>query len=400
MKNQKLSILNIGPTPPRIGGSPFVNIETMNALASKGHRVRCISQLSSDDLGSPDYDLSWRDTGVEVYPVEAPFIPSSERLSDGEMGRRRSDIVERMEALVEIEKPDVVMVGHESYSAYANDVARAMGLPVVQVLHGTPTAMIDENDYPDDLRERFLSSVGKATLVVGVSNYLAKIMRRHGIKQSTYIHNGTDTSKFKPKDVKDEEFLASLGLSLSDKVVLHASTLRPVKRPLDIVESAPGVLDRDPSVKYLIVGDGPLRPEMEKRARELGVDEYFRFVGNVDYENMPSYFQNATMFLLPSQREGFGRVLREAQACGSVPIASDIGPAREVIENRKTGLLFGRGNLKSLVRKIVLLARSPDYRADISMRARDVAVRNNMGAMVGRYERALANPRGYLMENA
>lgn len=395
MKKQ-LNILNIGPVPPRIGGSAFVNIETMIGLAEKGHRVRCISQLSKEHLEKPDYDFSWRGTSVEVFPIEAPFIQSSKPLTDEEIKNKQDIILDRFHTLVDGDIPDVVMIGHESYAFYANEEARKIGIPVVQVLHGTPTHMIDEGVYPEDLTKRFLDSVNEATLVIGVSNYLANIVRKHGIKQTTYIHNGTDTNKFKPKEFTDEEFLASLGLELRNRVLLHASTLRPVKRPLDIVESAHYALQKDPDLRYVIVGDGVLRENMEERAEELGVSEYFRFVGRIDFESIPKYFQHANMFLLPSEHEGFGRVIREAQACSTVPIASNVGPLTEVIEDNETGCLFEKGNLKGLSSKILELAGNGEYREKIAKQARDAAVASNLVTMVDKYESALISPLDYL----
>ena len=392
---KKLNILNIGPTPPRKGGSAFVNIETMRGLAERGHYVRCITFMPGEYLREENYDESWRDTSIEVYPIEAPFVQSSRPLSPEEMERRENLILEKFHALVDNEKPDVVMVGHESYSYYANEEARKIGIPLVQVLHGTPTHLIDDGVLPPEMTERFLDSINQATLVVGVSNYLSGIVKRHGIKQATYIHNGTDTEKFRPKE-KDPEFLSSLGIDVGNRVIMHASTLRPIKRPLDIVRSAPLVLEKYPETVFVIVGEGVLKEKMKEEARKSGVYDSFRFVGSVDYDEMPEYFSHADMFLLPSEREGFGRVIREAQACSAVPIASDIKPMDEVIEDRKTGYLFERGNAEKLARSILELSQDEEKRMYIGKRGRDVAVDNNLANMITRYEMALFDPVQYL----
>jgi|GEM_PF-994207 glycosyltransferase involved in cell wall biosynthesis len=393
---RELNILNVGPMPPRTGGSCFVNNETLTSLSKNGHYVRCVTQASDSQVKDANYDSAWRGSGVEVYPVVADFVQSSQRLPEREVERRRRDIVDQMYQLIDDSRPDVVMTGHESYAYYANEAASKRGLPVVQVLHGTPTHIIGRGEYPKDLTERFINSMNCATLVVGVSNALANVVRRYGINHATYIHNGTDTQHFQPRKEPDKNFLRSIGANIEDKVVLHASTLRDIKRPLDIVESAKYALDKDPNLYYVIVGDGKLKGDMEERVVELGIEDRFKFTGRVDYGDIPDYFQHAQVFLLPSENEGFGRVLREAQACKSVPIASDLEATREVIDNGKTGYLFKKGHVKNLAKKTLELTKNVKKRMLMANRGHDVATSNNLVSMVRRYESVLKNPQGLL----
>lgn len=386
---EKLKILNVGPMPPRTGGSCFVNNETLTSLALRGHEVRCITQSPQDQINSPNYDDAWAGSGVVVHPVVAEFVQSSKRLSEGEMSKRKRDITDKMHELIDESRPDVVMTGHESYAFYANEAAQKRGIPIVQVLHGTPTHLIGTGEYPKDLTRIFLDSINRATLVVGVSNALADIVREKGIMQTTYIHNGTDTNHFKPADGIDEDFLKYIGAGIHDKVVLHASTLRNIKRPLDIVESARRALDSDPSLYYVIVGDGALKPQMEERVDELGMASRFKFTGRINHKDIPPYFQHAQAFLLPSENEGFGRVLREAQACETVPIASDLPATREVIDHGSTGYLFEKGNIKQLAERTLAVTGDAPKRKDMAAKGYDVATSSNLIEMVSQYEKVL-----------
>lgn len=389
---RELNILNVGPMPPRTGGSCFVNNETLTSLSRNGHYVRCITQAPKSQIIDPNYDAAWRGSGVQVYPVVADFVQSSQRLSDEETNNRKRDIIDQMYQLIDESRPDVVMTGHESYAYYVNEAARKRGLPVVQILHGTPTHMIGRGEYPEDLTSRFIDSMNHATLVVGVSNALANVVRRYGVNHATYIHNGTDTQHFKPKEGSDEDFLRSIGAGVKDKVILHASTLRDIKRPFDIVESARHTLEKDSDLYYVIVGDGKLRSSMEDRVSDLGLEGRFHFSGRVDYGDIPRYFQSADVFLLPSENEGFGRVLREAQACKTVPIASDLEATREVIDHDNTGLLFNKGDIAELAKNTLKLTSDSEKRKRMADRGYDVATSSNLVGMVDKYESVLSNP--------
>ena len=134
---------------------------------------------------------------------------------------------------------------------------------------------------------------------------------------------------------------------------------------MDIVRSAPAVLDRNPRVLFLIVGEGASRKEMEIRSRQLGVSGRFRFTGRVDYSLMPKYVNAADLVLMPSESEGLSRAYLECQACAKTLVASDIPATREVVTHGETGLLFRKGDIDDMVDKLLFAASRPDLRARI-----------------------------------
>jgi glycosyltransferase involved in cell wall biosynthesis len=109
--------------------------------------------------------------------------------------------------------------------------------------------------------------------------------------------------------------------------------------------------------KLEIVGDGDLRPEYEKLARELGISDKVEFAGRVEDDKLPSYYQNSDVFVLPSvnQGEAFGLVLLEAMACGVPVIASDLPGVRRVFKDGKQGLLAKPGDIDDLAEKIKII---------------------------------------------
>ena len=103
--------------------------------------------------------------------------------------------------------------------------------------------------------------------------------------------------------------------------------------------------------------------------RELGVFERVRFTGWIEYHRVPDYVNVADLIVVPSESEGLARIYLETQACARVLLASDIPPAREVIVDGQTGLLFERGSIGELAAKTLLAAREPELRARIGANA-------------------------------
>ena len=169
-------------------------------------------------------------------------------------------------------------------------------------------------------------------------------------------------------------------------MALHPAQIKSVKRPLDIVRCAPAVLRRHPNVRYLIVGEGPLREDMQALAEQLGVRERFRFEAFVDYQDMPDSMNLADLVVMPSEREGLARVYLEAQACGKTLIASDIAAAHEVVTHGRTGLLFRMGDLDDMADKILLAASDPRLREKIGRAGREHVLRHhNIETIVDEY---------------
>jgi glycosyltransferase involved in cell wall biosynthesis len=174
---------------------------------------------------------------------------------------------------------------------------------------------------------------------------------------------------FRPRS-KDPRLLRKLRIPVDDAVVGHFSSLQPVKRPLDVVESAAFVLRSHPACCYLVAGAGPCRPEMERLAHQRGIGGQFRFVGRIEHALVPRYMSLCDLVVLPSERESFSLVYREAQACGRVIVASDIPAAREAIEPGRTGALFRRGDPRDLATVTLRLLRNRARRRRIAANAR------------------------------
>ena len=199
-----------------------------------------------------------------------------------------------------------------------------------------------------------------AAAVISPGRHLADLVREHGVDRVTVIPTAVDIEQFAPRP-KDPALLQAL--EIPDAVVVtHVSNLKPVKRPMDLVESASAAIRRDGRLVYLIVGDGPLRGPMESACRDAGIQHRFRFVGWVDHAEIPAYLNLADMVVMPSEWEALARAYVETQACGRALVASDIRAAREVIVDGETGVLFRPGDVADLTEKILALAGAPERR--------------------------------------
>jgi glycosyltransferase involved in cell wall biosynthesis len=197
-----------------------------------------------------------------------------------------------------------------------------------------------------------------------------------------------DPVRFRPEP-KDPSLLKALHLTPQQLVVGHFSNLRLKKRPLDIVSSAEFVLRSSPDTVYLIVGDGPCRREMEELSRQKGLTASFRYVGEIAHEQVPRYLNLSDIVVLPSEREGFPLVYREAQACGRVLLVSDIPSAHEAVSDGETGVLFRLGDVQDLAAKTLALAQDPGQRHRIGEQARAAALTQTPEQWVRAYEEVL-----------
>jgi glycosyltransferase involved in cell wall biosynthesis len=224
--------------------------------------------------------------------------------------------------------------------------------------------------------------------VVAVARHVEETLRHFGIERICTIRNVADPERFHPQP-KDVGLLERHGIGPSQPVIVHATNLRPGKRPLDVVGSAVAVLREHPNAIYLVIGSGPLRGDMESACREAHVWEHFRFAGEVEHGDMAEYLNLGDVVVVTSEREGFPFTYRETQACGRVLLASDIPPAREAISDGETGVLFRLGDVGDLAAKTDRLLRDPQLRHDIGHHARRAVEHETPEAWAARYAQVL-----------
>ena len=285
--------------------------------------------------------------------------------------------------MIAAERPDLVVAGRETYAWHVPAIAREHGLPCIVILQGTTTAAMLRGTYPraDELIERYRL----ADLVVAPARHMTRIL--DGVEVRA-IPNTLDVGAFRPLP-RAAGLAAELGIDDGDVVVLHASNLKRVKRPMDLVRSAERALARDPRLLYLVLGKGDAREEMEEACARAGIAGRFRFTGWVDHARVPEYLSLADLVVMTSEFEAQSLAKLEAQACGRCLLSSDVDGARELISDGRTGLLYRAGDVDHLVERTLEAAADPALRERIGGAAREAALGHSREAGIDAYLAAI-----------
>jgi len=157
-----------------------------------------------------------------------------------------------------------------------------------------------------------------------------------------------------------------------EKLLVHVSNFRAVKRPIDCVEILAKVLQKDIKTRLIMVGDGPERSAVHHRARQLGVLEQTEFVGK--QAKIADYLAIADVFLLPSEEESFGLAALEAQACEVPVVATRVGGLPEVISDGESGFLSDIGDTEKMSNDATKLLTDENLHRAFGKRGRELAI--------------------------
>jgi L-malate glycosyltransferase len=187
-----------------------------------------------------------------------------------------------------------------------------------------------------------------------------------------------------------------------EKILIHVSNFRPVKRVMDVLDVFLGVRDKM-SARLLLVGDGPDRARLEERCRKLCCCDSVTFLGNI--AAVEEVLTGADLFLLPSESESFGLAALEALACEVPVIASRAGGIPEVVRHGVDGLLYPVGDIGAMAAGARELLSDPERHARFARAAREGAIERFAEAkVVARYrelyERTLDGDRRALASRA
>jgi L-malate glycosyltransferase len=324
---------------PTYGGSGVVATELGLELAQRGHEIHFISYSQPIRLTGPQPNIHYHEVEVSRYPL-FDYPPYDLALAT------------RMAEVAELYDLDLLHVHYAIPHSVSAMLARQMlaakprgrRLPFVTTLHGTDITLVglDRSYLPIT---RF--SIEQSDGVTAISEYL----RERTLREFDIANNIQVIYNFVNCDVycRDQDApRRRLEFARQDeKVLVHLSNFRPVKRLTDVIEIFDRVRKQIPS-KLLLVGDGPDRSQAEWLTVQKGIHEQVIFLGKQDRIN--EKLAVADIMLLPSQLESFGLAALEAMACEVVPIATRVGGLPEVIEHGKNGFLADVGDVDSMAR--------------------------------------------------
>ncbi len=365
--------MNIGISCyPTYGGSGVLAAELGKALAERGHKIHFISYAMPFRLDGFSDNIIYHEVEISNYPLfDFPLYTPA----------LASKIVE----VTKFEHLDILhahyAIPHATSAYLAKQIVGNSNFKIVTTLHGTDITLVGlEPSYLPVMKFSIEHSDG----VTAVSRFLKeKTLTNYNIEKSIeVIPNFVDTRKYRRIDAHQiRESIAPEG----EKILIHISNFRSVKRVPDVVKIYDQVRKKIPS-KLLLVGDGPDRSNSEQLARELGIFHDIKFLGKQS-ELIP-LLSAADLFLIPSQSESFGLSALESMSCGTPVIASSVGGLPELIQHGVTGYIAEIGDIDRMARYCIdLLTNSAKY-ALFSESARTRAVEMfDAEKIVDRYER-------------
>jgi glycogen synthase len=195
----------------------------------------------------------------------------------------------------------------------------------------------------------------KAKLIVAVSKYsMGRILESYDVDNSKVrvVPNGVDPEKFKPQD--RDVARQHLGLS-NEPCVLFVGSLIPRKGLQFLIKAAEKIVNQRPQTKFLIVGEGPLKNQLQALISTQDLLGNFKFIGNLKDKQLSDVYNCADVFALPSIQEGQGIVLLEAEASTVPVVAFEVGGISEAVRNGETGYLVNFGNTEEFADSIIRL---------------------------------------------
>lgn len=211
-------------------------------------------------------------------------------------------------------------------------------------------------------------NLSRADYIFSTSHAMAKETGKYTRKEIQVIPFGVDTQVFKPAE-KASTTTLTIGV---------VKTLEPNYGISYLIQAFSNIKEIYPekAMELLIVGDGSLRESLEKQTQNLGIASHVRFTGKVPHSQIPEFFNQMDIVVVPSliDSESFGVAAVEASACAKPVIASNTGGLKEVIQNGVNGLLSKPENASDIANKIELLIENPDLREEMGKKGRELAI--------------------------
>ncbi len=324
--------LNIGITCyPSLGGSGVVATELGKLLAERGHQIHFISHSIPFRLNGYHKNIFYHEVEVMDYHV-FKYPPYDLSLSS------------KMAQVANLQKLDILHVHYAIPHAVCAYLAQGMTqrpLRVVTTLHGTDITILAQNEGMSDL---IRLGINNSDAVTAVSNDLIAETRKllHIQRHIDLTFNFIDKRIYYPRNCSRFRLdFASQG----EKILMHISNFRPVKRVSDVLDIFRRVNSRIPS-KLIFIGEGPEMAKTISTVKELGLERNVIFLGKQD--EVAELISVADLMLLPSEKESFGLVALEAMACGVPTIGTRTGGIPELVVHAETGYLAAVGDTAAM----------------------------------------------------
>ena len=313
---------------PSMGGSGIIATELGIMLAERGHDIHFITSNIPFRIRKPLPNITFHQVEVNQYAVfqYAPY--------DITLSTKIAEVINEYDL-------DILHMHYAVPHAVCGILAKQMSgkdIKIMTTLHGTDITVLG---YDHTLKNAIKFGIEGSDLVTSVSQSLAKQTQDiiNTNKPIVPIYNFVREQEFPTK--RDNQLKSAYGIADHEKVIIHVSNFRAVKRIDTIIETLIKIHAQLPS-KLLLLGDGPELMDMKQKAKSLGVEDHVLFLGKQDW--VSEFYQMSDLVLLLSEKESFGLTLLEAMKSGVVPIGSNAGGIKEVIKHDETGFIVDVGD--------------------------------------------------------
>ncbi|WP_338451815.1 N-acetyl-alpha-D-glucosaminyl L-malate synthase BshA [Niallia oryzisoli] len=346
--------LKIGITCyPTVGGSGVIATELGKMLAEKGHSIHFISSSLPFRLKKMYHNIYYHQVEVNQYSV-FQYPPY-----DIALASKMAEVIKR-------EKLDLLHVHYAIPHAVCAILAKQMSgrdIKIVTTLHGTDITVLG---YDASLTDAIRFGIEESDAVTAVSHSL--ITETYDLvkpnKKILPVYNFIDERVYHkiPTCHLKEEY----EINAHEKVVIHVSNFRSVKRVPDVVRAFAKMAAQIPA-KLLLVGDGPEFSKVSQLVEKLEIQDHVLFLGKQD--NLEELYSISDLMLLLSEKESFGLVALEAMACGVPCIGTNIGGIPEVIQDGVNGFLCDLGDIEQVAGKAVQLLTDEERHRQFSQQS-------------------------------
>jgi len=363
---------------PTFGGSGVVATELGKVLAKRGFEVHFISYNIPARLDHFHENIYYHEVSVTSYPL-FDYVPYETILA--------SKIVD----IVLSQKLDLLhahyAIPHASAALMAKQILNEKGIniPLVTTLHGTDITLVGRNPTYKPVVEY---SINKSEAITAVSQSLKdETIDIFDIrKEITVIHNFIETNH-KVENV-NEHFRKSIAPN-NERIVVHSSNFRKVKRVDDVVKVFSKISEKIPS-KLLLIGDGPERDTIEILCRQMQLCDKVVFLGKQEAVN--EILANCDLFLLTSETESFGLAALEAMACRVPVVSSNTGGIPEVNVDGFCGYMLNVGDVDGMAAKSLYILGSDEvliqFKENAFRRAQDFSINKAVEGYCDVYKKA------------
>src|SRR6476469_3277742 len=321
---------------PTFGGSGVLATELGKALADKGHSVHFITYQQPVRLNVFSANIYYHEVRVPTYPLfdYPPYEIALASTMVDVINHHNLDLLHVHYA-----------IPHASAAYMAKQIVLKRGkkIPFITTLHGTDITLVGRDKTYEPV---VTFSINESDAITAVSkNLREETYKSFEIKKEIeVIYNFVDVKRFSKKPIDAfRKVIAPNG----EKILLHASNFRKVKRVDDVVKIFMQIKEQIP-VKLLFVGDGPERPYIESLCRDCVHHHDMRFLGK--QEQMEDILPITDLFLLPSEYESFGLAALEAMAAGVPVVSSNAGGLKEINIDGETGYMANVGEVLTMSR--------------------------------------------------